>query len=283
MRDDFAIFIMSYNRANNIATLRTLNKANYTGRYYIIVGDDDPSLEEYKSLYGDKLYIFNKEEIEKELDMYDTGGSKKCIIYARNYCFKLAKELGLKYFAQFDDDYIELAYRYPQDGKLKICNIKEFDDIVDICIDFLEDTGALTIAFAQHGDFIGGIQNKFIQDRVKRKAMNSFFCKTENPFTFNGRINEDVNTYVGLGRIGELFLTFCDVSLKQKHTQQNKGGMTDTYMDGGTYLKSFYTVIANPSCVKITIMGDKHLRIHHRVSWNNAVPKIISDKYKKVK
>ena len=123
--------------------------------------------------------------------------------------------------------------------------------------------------------------NKFLQDRVKRKAMNSFFCKTDNPFTFDGRINEDVNAYVGLGRTGNLFLTFCDVSLKQKHTQQNKGGMTETYNEGGTYLKSFYTVMANPSCVKICIMGDKYLRIHHRVNWNNAVPKIISDKYKK--
>lgn len=281
MRDDFAIFIMSYKRPSNIATLRTLNKANYTGKYYIIVGDDDPCLSEYKEIYGDILKVFNKEEIAKEFDLYDNGGSNKCIVYARNYCFKLAKELGIKYFAQFDDDYIELAYRYPQDGKLKICNIREFDKIVDICIDFLEDTGALTIAFAQHGDFIGGVQNKFLQDRVKRKAMNSFFCKTDNPFTFDGRINEDVNAYVGLGRTGNLFLTFCDVSLKQKHTQQNKGGMTETYDEGGTYLKSFYTVIANPSCVKICIMGDKYLRIHHRVNWNNAVPKIISDKYRK--
>lgn len=281
MRNDFAIFIMSYNRPNNIATLRTLNKANYTGKYYIIISDDDPCIDEYKNIYKDKLRIFNKDEVAKTFDLYDNGGSKKCIVFARNYCFMLAKELGLKYFLQFDDDYIELAYRYPQDGKLKICNIREFDDVVDACIDFLEDTGALSIAFAQHGDFIGGVQNKFLQERVKRKAMNSFFCKTDNPFTFDGRINEDVNTYVGLGKIGELFLTFCDVSLKQKHTQQNAGGMTELYNEGGTYLKSFYTVIANPSCVKISIMGDKYLRIHHRISWNNAVPKIISDKYKK--
>ena len=241
------------------------------------------------SLYKETNDIFVKAPIKGTTttnskvnsDVNDNSGSNKCIVYARNYCFKLAKELGIKYFAQFDDDYIELAYRYPQDGKLKICNIREFDKIVDICIDFLEDTGALTIAFAQHGDFIGGVQNKFLQDRVKRKAMNSFFCKTDNPFTFDGRINEDVNAYVGLGRTGNLFLTFCDVSLKQKHTQQNKGGMTETYNEGGTYLKSFYTVMANPSCVKICIMGDKYLRIHHRVNWNNAVPKIISDKYKK--
>lgn len=281
MRDDFAIFIMSYNRAGNIATLRTLEKANYTGRYYIIISDDDPQMDKYISIYGDKLCIFNKDEIEPMFDTYDNGGSKSCIIYARNYCFLLAKELGLKYFLQFDDDYIELAYRYPKDGKLKICNIREFDEVVDASIDFLEDTGALTVAFAQHGDFIGGLNNDFLQVRVKRKAMNSFFCKTDNPFVFSGRINEDVNSYIGLGKTGGLFLTFCDVSLKQKHTQQNKGGMTDTYNEGGTYLKSFYTVLANPSCTVVAPMGDKHIRFHHRINWNNAVPKIVSSRYKK--
>lgn len=280
MRTDFAIFIMSYNRPKNISTLHTLSKANYTGLYYIIISDDDPQIDVYKSLYKDKLHIFNKDEVEKSLDTYDNNGSKACILYARNYCFTLARKLKLKYFLEFDDDYIELAYRYPLDNKLKICNIKEFDKIVDIFIDFLNDTNATSVAFAQHGDFIGGVQNDFIKNRIKRKAMNSFFCRTDKPFQFIGRINEDVNTYVKLGSIGELFLTVCDVSLKQKHTQQNKGGMTDTYEDG-TYLKSFYTVLANPNCTTINIMGDKHLRLHHRINWNYAVPKIISNKYKK--
>ena len=54
--------------------------------------------------------------------------------------------------------------------------------------------------------------------------------------------------------IGGIFLTFCDVSLKQKHTQQNKGGMTDTYNEDGTYLKSFYTVLSNPSCTVVAPM-----------------------------
>ena len=210
MRNDFAIFIMSYNRANNIATLHTLSKANYTGKYYIVISDDDPQINTYKSLYKDKLYIFNKEEVEKSLDTYDNNGSKACILYARNYCFTLAKKLKLKYFLEFDDDYIELAYRYPLDNKLKICNIKEFDKIVDIFIDFLNETNATSVAFAQHGDFIGGVQNDFIKNRIKRKAMNSFFCRTDRPFQFVGRINEDVNTYVKLGSTGVLFLTVCN-------------------------------------------------------------------------
>ena len=102
MRDDFAIFIMSYNRPKNIATLRTLEKAKYSGKYYIIVGDDDPQLSVYQDIYGDKICVFNKQNIENSFDTYDNGGSNKCIVYARNYCFKLAQKLGLKYFAQFN-------------------------------------------------------------------------------------------------------------------------------------------------------------------------------------
>lgn len=48
----------------------------------------------------------------------------------------------------------------------------------------------------------------------------------------------------------------------------------------GTYNKSFYTIISSPSSVKISIMGDKHYRVHHKINWENTVPKIISDRFK---
>lgn len=286
MRDDFAIFIMSYKRPNNIYTLNTLNKSGYTGKYYIVVGDDDPTLEEYKNIYGDKVLVFNKDEVGKTFDLCDQEGSQKVIVYARNYCFEAAKNLGLTYFAQFDDDYTSFEMRYAQDEKLKVLRVlsfkhHSFDDIIDAFIDFLDDTGALTVAFAQGGDLIGGVNGSKFKQRVLRKAMNSFFCRTDRPFKFFGRINEDVNTYVQLGKTGELILTAVDVSLVQKQTQTNKGGMSDTYTDNGTYLKSFYSVMTNPSCVRIDAMATEHTRIHHRIAWNNAVPKIISSSYKK--
>ena len=117
--------------------------------------------------------------------------------------------------------------------------------------------------------------------KIKRKAMNSFFCTTERPFKFIGSINEDVNTYCKLGSLGDLFMTIRNVSLKQKNTQSVKGGMTDEYVDNGTYIKSFYSVMINPSFVKIFGMDTTNTRIHHRIDWNCAVPKILSDKYKK--
>lgn len=116
---------------------------------------------------------------------------------------------------------------------------------------------------------------------LRRKAMNTFICSTKRPFKFFGRINEDVNTYVSLGGRGRLFLTINSVMITQVTTQQNQSGMTDIYLDGGTYIKSFYSILYNPSCVKIAEMGQTHRRIHHRVNWRTAVPKIMHQKYQK--
>jgi hypothetical protein len=70
------------------------------------------------------------------------------------------------------------------------------------------------------------------------------------------------------------------MTLNQLDTQQNKGGNTEMYKELGTYVKSFYSVVCNPSSVKIAEMGCDHKRIHHLVEWEQAVPKIISDRFK---
>ncbi len=113
-----------------------------------------------------------------------------------------------------------------------------------------------------------------------RKCMNSFVCSTDRPFMFFGRVNEDVNTYTTLGRRGELFFTLICAKLVQAQTQTNAGGMTELYLDGGTYTKSFYSVMYSPSCVKIGKMGDPRsmfYRIHHEVSWKHTVPRILRE------
>ena len=107
--------------------------------------------------------------------------------------------------------------------------------------------------------------------------MNSFICDTNMPFKFFGKINEDVNTYTLLGSRGNLFFQIPHVSLNQVATQQSNGGMTDIYLDSGTYVKSFYTIMYAPSCTKIRPMGSVYKRLHHSINWNNAVPKIIPE------
>ena len=94
-------------------------------------------------------------------------------------------------------------------------------------------------------------------------------------------MNEDVTTYITLGSRGYLFFTVADVSIDQLSTQSLSGGMSDEYLTFGTYTKTFYTILSCPSCVKMYIVGVTNKRFHHVIDWDKAVPKIISDKYKK--
>lgn len=281
MRDDFAVFILTHGRPEKIVTLNSLKAGNYTGKYYIVIDNEDDKEDEYRRLYGDKVIQFDKLAISKTFDTADLSEDRRTIVYARNACFDIAKQIGVKYFLELDDDYTSFMYRYPDNGKLGYAAAKNLDALFEAMIEFLDVSGALAVAFAQGGDFIGGINSGTFQKGLLRKAMNTFFCDVEKPFEFVGRINEDVNTYTLLGNKGKLLFTITNANITQVQTQANAGGMTDVYLDSGTFLKSFYSVIFSPQAVKISTMGDKHMRIHHKVNWNACTPKILNEKYKK--
>jgi len=281
MRNDFAVFILSHGRADKIKTLHSLEKGHYAGKIYIVIDNEDETAEEYYRLYGDRVIMFDKLEMAKRFDTGDNFDERRTIVYARNACFDIAEKLGLKYFLELDDDYTDFMFRKIKGNKLIGIECRQLERLFERMIDFLEESKALTVAFAQGGDFIGGADSKTFQKKLLRKAMNTFFCKTENRFDFLGRINEDVNTYTSLGSKGKLLFTVTDACITQMQTQKTGGGMTDVYLDSGTYLKSFYSVMYSPSCVKIGVMGGNSMRIHHHVYWNNCTPKILNERWKK--
>lgn len=211
----------------------------------------------------------------------DSLNDRRVVVYARNAVFDIAKELGYRYFIVLDDDYSAFMFRWPEDGKLVHCDCRNLPKLFSDTFDFLDESGALAIAYAQGGDFIGGLENKNFHKHLLRKAMNVWFLDTEKRFEFIGRINEDTNTYVLLGTQGKLFFTVTDVMITQVQTQANAGGLTDIYLDKGTYVKSFYTVMAAPSCSKIATMGAQHRRIHHKINWKYCTPKILNEKWRK--
>lgn len=281
MREDFALLILSHNRADNIETLKTFQRAGYTGKWYIIIDDEDKSREKYLEKYGkDHIIIFSKEESAKTFDIMDNFEGKQSPIYARNVLHNIAKDLGLTYFLELDDDYSEIQIRFEEGDKLGYTTPKDIESIIDAILEFLEVSGAITVCLAQTGDWIGGKEG-FFKKGLVRKAMNSFFCKTDRPFQFIGRFNDDVNMYTQLGKLGHLLLTITNIGIVQGATQQNTGGITEAYVKYGTFVKSFYSTILNPSFMKVSTMGNTHKRIHHLVEWEHAVPKIINQKYKK--
>lgn len=280
--DNFLVMILSYGRPDNIKTLQTLIKYKFKGDYRIICSDDDHTLDKYKELHPDKISVFNKEEIAKEFDVGDNQKDRRTVIFARNACWNIAEELGYKYFIQLDDDYTSFNYRVNEEGRYNTSRtrIKDINIFFKFLLTLYKNTNAKTVCMAQAGDFVGGENCSVFSKGLARKAMNSFVCSTERKFQFLGRVNEDVNTYVNLGNKGELFFTVCEFALTQEMTQQSKGGMSEMYLDQGTFVKSFYSVMYNPSCVKVGRMGAKNLRLHHKINWNRAVPKIIEEKYK---
>lgn len=282
LRKNFVVFILSHGRSDKLITLKTIQEQGYSGDWFVILDNEDSTIENYKKVCGEEhILVFDKLAISKTFDTYDLSDNRKTIVYARNVCFQFAKQLGYDYFLELDDDYLEFEYREQSGDKLLTHHVRNIDDVFESMLQFLDDTSATSVAFAQGGDMIGGCQGTVWKAGYKRKAMNSFFCKTSNPFPFLGRINEDVNTYTTLGSRGALFLTIPLVDLRQVPTQNNSDGMVDVYKENGTYMKSFYTIMSMPSCVKISMMGEQHQRIHHSIDWENCVPKIVSSKFRR--
>ena len=278
--DNFVAFILTHGRPDNVITYKSLRKHGYTGKVIVVIDDEDKTADEYYGKFDD-VEMFSKEAIAKTFDEGDNFNDRRSIVYARNACFEIAKKRGYKYFIQLDDDYTGYEYRVYNEAKQKPIRIKNLDNVFGALLDFYKKTNFATIAMAQGGDFIGGKNNKMAKrPTIYRKAMNSFICSTDRPFLFQGRINEDVNTYTSEASKGLLMGTIPLTALIQKTTQSNKGGMTDIYLDNGTYVKSFYTVIFSPSSCKVKPMGDTHMRLHHSIDWERAVPKIVRESLK---
>ncbi len=282
MRNDFAVFILTHGRADNVVTAHALKRGGYTGKTYFIIDDEDEQGDEYRKRYGkENVIVFDKTKAYENTDTMDNFNQHRAIVYARNESFRIAKELGLNYFLMLDDDFREFDLRYEDEDKLKAKICLEHDRLFNDMIKFLDESGAATVALCQGGDFVGGLEGGNFSKGLLRKAMNSFFCRADKPLEFRGTMNEDVVTYTTLSSRGLLFFSVANTCVIQLPSQSLKGGMSDSYLETGTYVKSFYAVMSMPSCVKVQVMHTKHMRIHHRVDWERCAPKILNEKWRK--
>lgn len=282
-RNNFVAFILTHGRADNVKTYKAARKAGYTGRIVLVLDNEDEQLEQYYSIYGkENCYVFDKMKYILSSDSI-CKGDHRAILYARNACFDIARELGYKYFIELDDDYYEFSWKFDEHGRYKQRHILDLNFVWRRMLEYFVACPFASIAMAQCGDFIGGGQNPLARTiGTKRKAMNSFICSIEREFEFKGRYNDDVNTYTRLSQQGYVFLTIAQVVINQEESQSADGGMTEVYKNDGTYQKSFSSVVVCPSAVKLSMMGDKFKRIHHSIDWKRVSPMIINEKYKKL-
>lgn len=284
--DSFCTFIISHGRPDKVVTLNTLKRCGYTGPLFIVCDNEDKTVAQYRQNFGaERVLVFDKLHYATLVDNADNFQNRRTTTHARNACFDFAAQLGFEYFLVLDDDYTDFRFTFAADGKFLRKRIQNIDPVFSAMRRFLDhDERIDSVCMMQTGDMIGGENSTLFKGQYfpfkNRKAMNSFFCKTSRRFWFFSRLNEDVNTYLFLGHRGRLFFTIPEVYLQQAQTQATAGGMSEAYLASGTYVKSFYTVMIGPSYAVATITASMK-RMHHKITWNNAVPKILDESHKK--
>jgi len=289
---NFAIFIISYKRAGKIQTIDTMKSAGYTGDWYIVIEDQDPQKKKYYKEYKEgRIIEFNKEEVRKQVDMGDNRPNNDTALLPRQALFGIARDLNLDTFLVLDDDYTSFHYRFDKNANSMYSEdssgdwkMEDLDHFLEKWVEYYQKTDVDTMTLAQGRDFIGGADNVLAQEiQIKRKAMNTWLLSPDREFPYLGRMNNDVNTYIRNQQLGKIMFMLNHASIVQANTQQREGGLTELYLDQGTYVKSFYTLLYSPSCAKIGLMGDNYIRIHHKINWKYAVPKILDPKYQKAR
>ena len=57
MRKDFAIFILTHERPDKQSTLSNLIMQGYTGDWYLVVDDEDKSIDKYIENFGEQIQV----------------------------------------------------------------------------------------------------------------------------------------------------------------------------------------------------------------------------------
>ena len=280
---DFVVIVLCHKRPGNTTTPKTLRESGYTGNIILLLDDEDNTIDLYKQNFSDLIIdTYSKDEYMKLVDAMDTFKDKRCAVYARNACFDIAIKYNYKYFCQMDDDYTTIPYRFIVNNTLYRSNEVKLDEVFRLYLEFMSTSPQIgSVAFAEPGDFVGGVGSNLNKKLYLHKCMGSWICFVDRKLHFKGTMNDDVNTYSLEGSRGQLFYTFNKIMIDTPATQSVKGGMTDIYLSSGTYRKTFYTVMCCPSFVKVDIFGHAQFRIHHKFNWKHAYPKLISSKYKK--
>ena len=275
---DFAVFILSHGRADTISTYRALRDGGYTGRTYVVIDNEDDQEDLYRQKFGDDIIQFDKRDYLEKTDLGDLDTDRRIGVFARNFIQDEAKRLGYKFHLQLDDDVHGFTYRFAQGKVLRALHCSHLDEVFSGMVEYMKETPITSLSFALSAYNMGGVDGS-IKDGMTRKTMTTFLMRADDVQYFHMRMNDDITTSLINGMRGKLYYSYLPIEVEVDKTQVKAGGMTDIYQKNGTYRKSFYSVMCCPSCVKVSAMGITDYRIHHTISWNNAVPKLLSERW----
>jgi len=91
LNKNFAIFILTHGRPNNVSTYESLKYGGYTGKIYLVIDNEDKTADQYRQRFGDEnVLMFDKKAVSKTFDLADTSNNLKTIVCARNASSQMA-------------------------------------------------------------------------------------------------------------------------------------------------------------------------------------------------
>lgn len=289
MRNDFAVFITSYKKANDIVTIDSLLNAGYTGDWYVIVEDNDPELEEYKnSIPKEKLLLYNKKEQSKYYDSYDNFHILNTNLNSLSVVSYFAKKLGYKYFYIAEDDYEGFYYKKRIiKNKVVFKKLKNIDDIFEISIDFLNSNDKINcLSFTPIKTTTIGNADFFSDSFFNYLNYNGWLCDIDKPIKFKGTICNDTLTFMNNYKQGHMSFTLNYIKNihkwyydKKEKELDNSGNdeINDKYFTD-VLIYYLYNIMGEPAAYKIFTKNGK---IREKFIIKHLIPKIIDERWKK--
>lgn len=274
------LYIISKGRPQ-CTTAQTLQKIKYTGKWFIVCGNNDETLPQYIEKWGkDKILVFDWYEEIKHTDVMDNFGFETMPSGAspvRNAVFDFSRARGERRHWQMDDDFTAFRLTSLKEKKNVRITGKLFYWWLARIAKYADDAKLANVGISLAEECYPNCAKKFAQ-RVY--AAHNMSNDPELTPKWKGRFNDDTIHAITVFRTGlkkEMNLKF--LCIDTRNSQQEKGGLTEMYKSLGTVRKTAYLILIAPNAAKLTI---RHGRFHHIVRWDKLVVKTLSEKWKKI-
>ena len=296
------VFIPSYHRADNLKTVKFLEKIDYDMKHvYVFIDDEADDRERYKAIakqYGFHLVVFDMTEARKRFDyVHRASVSRRSAGQARNMFQDYAKKKGIERYVVMDDDTKEFQFRvkgvymHTASGdtvkrtfemiaemmrrqRIGLFGVSQTGDFYgSLYLSMMRRQRIGLFGVSQTGDFYGSLYLSM----MRRKVMNVTFYDTR--FIYRGERgvqDDDTSQFTGVLNEGLFTGSLADgINLQQTVSATAKGGLTDLYNECKLYNKAMVTPIQYPSAIRAERQVMNGGRIHHRIDYRYLAPKLM--------
>lgn len=271
------VFIPSYHRADNLKTVKFLEKIDYDMKHvYVFIDDEADDRERYKAVakqYGFRLVVFDMTEARKRFDyVHRASISRRSAGQARNMFQDYAKKKGIERYVVMDDDTKEFQFRV-KGVYVHTASGETVKRTFEMIAEMMRRQRIGLFGVSQTGDFYGSLYLSM----MRRKVMNVTFYDTR--FIYRGERgvqDNDTSQFAGVLNEGLFTGSLADgINLQQTVSATAKGGLTDLYNECKLYNKAMVTPIQYPSAIRAERQVMNGGRIHHRIDYKYLAPKLM--------